>query len=31
MQLREMGAGHPDGGLYTADQFPRQSDRPEAG
>lgn len=25
MQLKSLGAGHPDGGLFTADQFDRQT------
>jgi len=26
MTLKNQGAGHPDGGLFTADQFPKRSD-----
>jgi len=28
LQLQNRGAGNPDGGLFTADQFPKGSDEP---
>ena len=29
MQLKSLGAGNPDGGLFTADQFDRKTDAPK--
>ncbi|GAC1356482.1 MAG: hypothetical protein NVSMB34_10690 [Variovorax sp.] len=29
MQLKNLGAGNPDGGLFTADQFDRKTERPK--
>ena len=31
LQLQNRGAGNPDGGLFTADQFPKGSDEPVGG
>jgi hypothetical protein len=31
LQLQNRGAGNPDGGLFTADQFPKGSDEPSGG
>jgi hypothetical protein len=28
LQLKNRGAGHPDGGFFTADQFPKGSAEP---
>lgn len=29
MQLKSLGAGNPDGGLFTADQFDRKTEAPK--